>query len=176
MNISFAGCGFLGVYHLGVAACLHAHAPHFLRSIKAFAGASAGSLVAAILTTSAPLDKCSDFFVEMTQETQKHRLGPFNPQFDLVGILKKGLELYLPPDCHQLASGRLFISVTGLKDSKNVIISEFSSKEDLIQVSIVICFIIILKQVHQDSVDNVLANFNAQIYISFALHKKWQCN
>ena len=33
-----------------------------------------------------------------------------------------------------LCSGRLFVSVTSLKDRKNVIISEFDSKEELIQV------------------------------------------
>ncbi|CAH3106785.1 unnamed protein product [Porites lobata] len=81
MNLSFAGCGFRGVYHLGVATCLTSHAPQFLKNITAFAGALAGSLVAAVLATSAPL-------------------------------------------------GRLFISVTSLKERKNVIISEFESKED----------------------------------------------
>lgn len=134
MNLSFAGCGFLGVYHLGVAACLSSHAPQFLKNVTAFAGASAGSLVAAVLATSAPLNKCSDHVIELTNEARKHPLGPFNPQFDLVGSLRKGLELHLPSNSHRVASGRLHISVTSLKDRKNVIISEFESKEDLIQV------------------------------------------
>ena len=30
MNLSFAGCGFMGVYHLGVASCLQTYAPHIL--------------------------------------------------------------------------------------------------------------------------------------------------
>ena len=134
MNLSFAGCGFLGVYHLGVATCLTSHAPQFLKNITAFAGASAGSLVAAVLATSAPLNKCSDFVIELTDEARKHPLGPFNPGFDLVGNIRKGLELHLPSNSHKVASGRLFISVTSLKERKNVIISEFESKEDLIQV------------------------------------------
>ena len=134
MNLSFAGCGFLGVYHLGVAACLTSHAPQFLKNVAAFAGASAGSLVAAVLATSAPLDKCSDYVIELTHEARKHPLGPFNPQFDLVGNLRRGLELHLPSNSHRVASGRLFISVTSLKDRKNVILSEFESKEELIQV------------------------------------------
>ena len=134
MNLSFAGCGFLGVYHLGVAACLSSHAPQFLKNVTAFAGASAGSLVAAVLATSAPLNKCSDYVIDLTNEARKHPLGPFNPQFDLVGNVRKGLELHLPSNSHKVASGRLFISVTSLKERKNVIISEFDSKEDLIQV------------------------------------------
>ncbi|CAH3149527.1 unnamed protein product [Pocillopora meandrina] len=141
MNLSFAGCGFLGVYHLGVATCLTSHAPQFLKNVTAFAGASAGSLVAAVLATSAPLDKCSDYVIELTHEARRHPLGPFNPQFDLVGSLRKGLELYLPSNSHRIASGRLFISVTSLKDRKNAILSEFDSKEDLIQVLLASCYI-----------------------------------
>lgn len=141
MNLSFAGCGFLGVYHLGVATCLTSHAPQFLKNVTAFAGASAGSLVAAVLATSAPLDKCSDYVIELTHEARRHPLGPFNPQFDLVGSLRKGLELCLPSNSHRIASGRLFISVTSLKDRKNAILSEFDSKEDLIQVLLASCYI-----------------------------------
>lgn len=40
----------------------------------------------------------------------------------------------LPADCHEHASGRLGISLTRVSDGKNVIISHFSSKEELIQV------------------------------------------
>lgn len=134
MNLSFAGCGFLAFYHLGVATCLSSHAPKFLKSVTAFAGASAGSLVATMLATSSPLNKCTDFVYELTEEARSHPLGPFNPQFDLVGSLRKGLELHLPSNSHRIASGRLYISVTSLKGRKNVIISEFESKEELIQV------------------------------------------
>ena len=88
-----------------------------------------------MLATSAPLDKCSDYVIELTHEARRHPLGPFNPQFDLVGSLRKGLELCLPSNSHRIASGRLFISVTSLKDRKNAILSEFDSKEDLIQVT-----------------------------------------
>ena len=31
-NVSFAGCGFIGIYHVGVSACLKLHAPH-LRTV-----------------------------------------------------------------------------------------------------------------------------------------------
>ena len=134
INLSFAGCGFLGVYHLGVAACLTTHAPNFFKNITAFAGASAGSLIAAVLATDTSLDKCGNYIVEMTDQARKHPLGPFNPQFDLVKTLEKGLNLHLPDDAHRLASGRLFVSVTKVKERKNVIISHYSSREELIKV------------------------------------------
>lgn len=51
VGVSFAACGFLGVYHLGAAMALRAHGAGLLRDVTAFAGASAGALVAAALLT-----------------------------------------------------------------------------------------------------------------------------
>ncbi|KAM9668568.1 patatin-like phospholipase domain-containing protein 4 isoform 2-T3 [Dama dama] len=60
INLSFAACGFLGVYHLGAASALCKHGRKLLKDVKAFAGASAGSLVASVLLT-AP-QKIEDIF------------------------------------------------------------------------------------------------------------------
>ncbi|NXD16528.1 PLPL4 protein, partial [Nothocercus nigrocapillus] len=49
LNLSFAACGFLGIYHLGAAAALYRHGKKLLKVVKAFAGASAGSLAATVL-------------------------------------------------------------------------------------------------------------------------------
>ena len=43
-NVSFAGCGFLGIYHVGAATCLKQYAPQLLAG--KISGASAGALVA----------------------------------------------------------------------------------------------------------------------------------
>lgn len=51
INLSFCGCGFLGMYHLGVATCLVQRAPSFLDSVQRVGGASAGALMAAVLVT-----------------------------------------------------------------------------------------------------------------------------
>lgn len=51
INLSFSACGFLGIYHLGAASALLRHGQLLLRDVKAFAGASAGSLVATVLLT-----------------------------------------------------------------------------------------------------------------------------
>ena len=32
MNLSFAGCGFVGTYHLGVASCIKTYAPYLLEN------------------------------------------------------------------------------------------------------------------------------------------------
>ena len=56
-NISFAGCGFLGVYHIGVASCLREHAPFLVANATHIYGASAGALTATTLVTGACLGK-----------------------------------------------------------------------------------------------------------------------
>ena len=49
VNLSFAGCGFLGIYHVGVASCLREYAPQLIA--RKVGGASAGALVAAAMLT-----------------------------------------------------------------------------------------------------------------------------
>lgn len=50
-NISFAGCGFLGIYHVGVASCLLEQAPFLVHNARHIYGASAGALAATALVT-----------------------------------------------------------------------------------------------------------------------------
>ena len=50
-NISFAGCGFLGIYHVGVASCLLEQAPFLVLNARHVYGASAGALTATVLVT-----------------------------------------------------------------------------------------------------------------------------
>lgn len=56
-NLSFAGCGFLGIYHIGVASCLLEQAPYLIRGASKIYGASAGALTASVLTTEACLGR-----------------------------------------------------------------------------------------------------------------------
>ncbi|XP_070310271.1 patatin-like phospholipase domain-containing protein 5 [Odocoileus virginianus] len=46
-SLSFAGAGFLGLYHVGVIHCLRQRAPRLLRGAGRFYGSSSGALVAA---------------------------------------------------------------------------------------------------------------------------------
>lgn len=52
-NLSFAACGFMGVYHVGVAAAYRQLAPGVLEN--SFSGASSGILVAIALLFNWPL-------------------------------------------------------------------------------------------------------------------------
>lgn len=63
MNLSLCGCGFLGIYHLGVAACLKQSAPSFLSTLQKIGGASAGALVAGVLVIADhKIEVCFDTF------------------------------------------------------------------------------------------------------------------
>lgn len=53
ISFSFSGCGFLGIYHVGVAACIREYAP--INSSTRYLGASAGSLAAMALVCDLPL-------------------------------------------------------------------------------------------------------------------------
>lgn len=51
INLSFAACGFLGIYHLGAVDAFLTHGHRLVSCLRACAGASAGALVAAVLIT-----------------------------------------------------------------------------------------------------------------------------
>lgn len=70
----------------------------------------------------------------MSKEARKRFLGPLHPSFNLVKTIRGCLLKTLPADCHERASGRLGISLTRVSDGENVIISHFSSKDELVQV------------------------------------------
>lgn len=67
MNLSFAGCGFLGIYHVGVAVCFKKYAPHLL--LEKIGGASAGSLAACCLLCDLPLGEFTCLLLPLSRTT-----------------------------------------------------------------------------------------------------------
>lgn len=131
-HFSFSGCGFLGVYHLGVAACLKQHVSDLLEDCK-IAGASAGAFVACCLLTGCSIDKCTHYVLDLVSQAESQPiLGPLHPRFKLISGLQESMQQILPADAYKLASGRLFISLTRYKDLQNVIVSEYASNDELI--------------------------------------------
>ncbi|XP_077991575.1 patatin-like phospholipase domain-containing protein 4 [Glandiceps talaboti] len=142
VDISFCGCGFLGIYHIGVATSLFQNGGDFVHRLKRYAGASAGSLAAVALATMPDkLDKCRDMIYNMAKETRSKTLGALTPGFNLSSKLHDLLDDLLPPDAHQLASNKLHISVTSLHGKKNRLISNFDTREELIQALLCSCHI-----------------------------------
>lgn len=76
---------------------------------------------------------CADVLA-LAKEARKRNLGPLHPSFNVIKIIRDGLMRNLPENAHQLSSGRLCISLTRVSDGKNALISNFNSKEEVIQV------------------------------------------
>lgn len=139
MNLSFAGCGFLGIYHVGVAVCFKKYAPHML--VDKIAGASAGAVAACCLLCDMPLGEITSDVLRLVGEARRRVIGPFSPSFSVQDCLREGLEKALPHDAHLKVTGKLHVSLTRIYDGKNVIVSHFNSREDLIQALLTSAFV-----------------------------------
>ncbi|XP_026720292.1 patatin-like phospholipase domain-containing protein 1 [Athene cunicularia] len=140
-SLSFSGSGFLVLYQVGVVQSLLELAPKLLKSACKVYGSSAGSIIAAAVVCGIGLDEVKESFFAMAKEVRKTLLGPLSPKCSLLANIKTILQRTLPEDSYQLASGRLHISLTRVVDGQNVIASEFSSKEELIQALLCSCFL-----------------------------------
>lgn len=103
--------------------------------VRRVAGASAGSLIAAYYLMELPLDGCLKEIIEMTEDIRRRPMGVFDRSNQIVDILPERLDRMFPEDAHKRVSGRLFVCMTRLKDMKCVIVNEFETKKDLIDVS-----------------------------------------
>jgi len=139
VNISFNGCGFLGIYHVGVAAALRAYLPNMRFSVVC--GASAGALAGVSLLGDVPPDNIALELMEAGSICRKLIGGPINPNFNVCGRLEEALMRLLPEDIHIRANGRLFVSVTSVYSGENIIISNYSSKKELVDSVIASTFI-----------------------------------
>uniref|UniRef100_A0A665UBE8 triacylglycerol lipase n=1 Tax=Echeneis naucrates TaxID=173247 RepID=A0A665UBE8_ECHNA len=140
-NISFAGCGFLGIYHVGVASCLLEQAPFLVLNARHIYGASAGALAATALVSDVCLGETGACIIDVAKEARKRFLGPMHPSFNLVKIVRYMLHRTLPADSHHRANGRLGISLTRVTDGENVLVSNFNSKQELVQACVCSAYI-----------------------------------
>ncbi|XP_031461721.1 patatin-like phospholipase domain-containing protein 1 [Phasianus colchicus] len=140
-SLSFSGSGFLVLYQIGVVQSLLELAPELLKSACKVYGSSAGSLIAAAVVCGISLDDLKEVFYANAREVRKTLLGPLSPKCSLLANIRDVLQCRLPEDSYQMASGRLHISLTRVVDGQNVMVSEFSSKEELIQALLCSCFL-----------------------------------
>ncbi|XP_069801551.1 patatin-like phospholipase domain-containing protein 4 isoform X4 [Dendropsophus ebraccatus] len=135
LNLSFAAAGFLGIYHLGAASAFLKHGQNMLNSVKVFAGASAGSLVATVLLT-APhkIQESKDFLYTFSEDFRRRIPGVVKPRYDFMKNLREGIETILPAQAHEIAENRLYVSITKSKSLENCLVSSFASREELIKI------------------------------------------
>ncbi|VDM51290.1 unnamed protein product [Toxocara canis] len=140
-TLSFAGCGFLCIYHAGVCAAVKEYAPQLQRN--KMAGASAGSIAAAGLICNICISQATSTILKVVTQVaassvlisaRSRALGALHPSFNLIEVVRANLDATLPDNAHELCTGRLQISLTRECDRKNVVVSDFRSKQELIQV------------------------------------------
>lgn len=144
MHLSFCGCGFLGIYHIGVTRALLQHAPSFLSRVERVGGASAGALIGTILTCDpSKLEVCKEFNLNLAEEVRRKPLGALTPNFNLLDPVREFIETHMPEDGHQKADGVLYISLTNFRNGipKNKIVSRYPSRKALIECLIATCYI-----------------------------------
>ncbi|XP_055257273.1 patatin-like phospholipase domain-containing protein 4, partial [Moschus berezovskii] len=125
----FAACGFLGIYHLGAASTLCKHSRKLLKVVNAFAGASAGSLVASVLLTAPQkIEDCNNFTYDFAKEIRRQSFGALTPGYDFMARLTSGVESILPANAPELAQGSLHISITNTRTRQNYLVSSFPSE------------------------------------------------
>ncbi|XP_057599311.1 patatin-like phospholipase domain-containing protein 5 [Hippopotamus amphibius kiboko] len=132
-SLSFAGAGFLGLYHVGVTHCLGQRAPRLLGGASRFYGSSSGALMALGIICGKSVDFCCSRLLDMVKHVEQLSLGIFHPSFMPVESIRQDLQDQLPANIHILASQRLGISLTRWPDGQNFIITDFATRDEVIQ-------------------------------------------
>ncbi|XP_057648706.1 patatin-like phospholipase domain-containing protein 5 [Chionomys nivalis] len=132
-SLSFAGAGFLGLYHVGATQCLRQRAPCILQGARRFYGSSAGALNALSIVCGKSADFCCSNLLGMVKQVERLSLGIFHPAYGPIEHIRKQLQDTLPENCHILASQRLGISITRWYDGQNFIVTHFATRDELIQ-------------------------------------------
>ncbi|XP_041528202.1 1-acylglycerol-3-phosphate O-acyltransferase PNPLA3 isoform X3 [Microtus oregoni] len=140
-SLSFAGCGFLGFYHVGATLCLSERAPHLLRDARTFFGCSAGALHVVTFLCSLPLDHIIETLMDLVRKARSRSIGSLHPSFNINKCIRDGLRESLPDNVHQIISGRACISLTRVSDGENVLVSDFHSKDEVVDALLCSCFI-----------------------------------
>uniref|UniRef100_A0A8C5YNU3 triacylglycerol lipase n=1 Tax=Marmota marmota marmota TaxID=9994 RepID=A0A8C5YNU3_MARMA len=140
-SLSFGGSGFLGLYYVGVTRCLSERAPYLLHNASKIFGSSAGALHAATFLSGIPLDRVLQIILDLTWKARRRNLGVLHPSFNIGKCLRDGLQEHLPDNVHQLISGKISISLTRVSDGKNVLVSDFQSKAEVVDALLCSCFI-----------------------------------
>ncbi|NWX38895.1 PLPL1 protein, partial [Steatornis caripensis] len=145
-SILFRGCSCLIVYETGVLAALQELSPAMLNSASRIYGASSGSLVATFALCESDLGKAYALpFILCKLMRSLDHVRTFFWRYLLGGevleFLRDVLNKSLPLNAHQLVSGKLHVILTRVHDWKSVAVSEFASKEELIQAITCSCFL-----------------------------------
>ncbi|XP_070371107.1 omega-hydroxyceramide transacylase isoform X7 [Equus asinus] len=140
-SISFSGSGFLSFYQAGAVDALRDLAPRMLETAHRFAGTSAGAVIAALAICGIEMDEYLRVLNVGVAEVKKSFLGPLSPSCKMVPMMRQFLYQVLPEDSYKATTGKLHVTLTRLTDGESVVVSEFTSKEELIEALYCSCFV-----------------------------------
>ncbi|XP_013372583.1 PREDICTED: patatin-like phospholipase domain-containing protein 1 isoform X1 [Chinchilla lanigera] len=140
-SISFSGSGFLSYYQAGAVDALRDLAPRMLDTAHRFAGTSAGAVIAALVICGIEMEEYLRVLNLGLAEVKKYFLGPFSPSCRMVRMMRQFLYSTLPEDAYKFTTGRLHVGLTRFEDGESVVVSEFTSKEELIEALYCSCFV-----------------------------------
>ncbi|XP_008061187.1 patatin-like phospholipase domain-containing protein 1 [Carlito syrichta] len=140
-SISFSGSGFLSYYQAGAVDALRDLAPRMLETAHRFAGTSAGAVIAALAVCGIEMDEYLRVLNVGVAEVKKSFLGPLSPSCKMVQMMRQFLYQVLPEDSYKVATGKLHVSLTRFTDGESVVVSEYTSKEELIEALYCSCFV-----------------------------------
>ncbi|CAO2608729.1 Omega-hydroxyceramide transacylase [Lemmus lemmus] len=140
-SISFSGSGFLSYYQAGAVDALRDLAPRMLDTAHRFAGTSAGAVIAALVICGIEMEEYLRVLNMGLAEVKKSFLGPLSPSCKMVQMMRQFLYDILPEDSYKFATGKLHVSLTRVTDGESVVVSEYTSKEELIEALYCSCFV-----------------------------------
>ncbi|XP_017504335.1 omega-hydroxyceramide transacylase isoform X5 [Manis javanica] len=140
-SISFSGSGFLSFYQAGAVDALRDLAPRMLETAHRFAGTSAGAVIAALVICGIEMEEYLRVLNVGVAEVKKFFLGPLSPSCKMVQMMRQFLYQVLPEDSYKAATGKLHVALTRLTDGESVVVSEYTSKEELIEALYCSCFV-----------------------------------
>lgn len=139
LGFGFSAGGLLFPYYIGLVSGLTAKG--VIRPDTKLAGASAGSLIACLAKAGLSEEALMNATLDMARDLRQN-----GTVTRIRSVLKKKLEDALPPDIHHRCSGVSFVAVTRLEPTggsflKNDLISDFNSRDHLIEALLTSCHV-----------------------------------
>lgn len=79
--------------------------------------------------------------MDLVRKARSRNIGTLHPFFNINKCIRDGLQESLPDNVHQVISGKVHISLTRVSDGENVLVSEFHSKDEVVDALVCSCFI-----------------------------------
>ncbi|XP_034843226.1 1-acylglycerol-3-phosphate O-acyltransferase PNPLA3 isoform X1 [Mirounga leonina] len=99
-----------------------------------------GSTVLCVFV-SCPPDHLMQILGDLVRSARSRSIGILHPSFILGRHIQKSLQRHLPDNIHRLISGKMCISLTRVSDGENVLVSDFQSKDEVVDALVCSSFI-----------------------------------